>query len=161
MNPLQVAIVRLDAMQVAAFHGFGAEPEHQAAARLVAWARPRGLLDAGLQHRVFGFNNPSPTAGSPNYGYEFWLELTPAEAETLAGDVVGSQGELKSFAGGLYAVTRCRGAAAIPNAWRDLVTWCEDSPYAFATAQCLEQHTGALDGPVEEMEFALHQAIVA
>jgi DNA gyrase inhibitor GyrI len=68
---------------------------------------------------------------------------------------------LKSFTGGVYAVTRCRGVEAIPGAWRELVTWCEDSPYAFSQAQCLEQHIGPLDGPVEELEFALYQAIVA
>jgi AraC family transcriptional regulator len=161
MSTLQVEIIRLSPMRVAAFHGFGAEPEFQAVAKLIAWARPRGLLDGGSAHRVFGFNNPSPTAASPHYGYEFWIELSAAEAESLAAEAGGSHVELKSFDGGVYAVTRCHGAEAIPDAWRDLVTWCEDSPYAFGQTQCLEQHTGALDGPVEELEFALYQAIEA
>lgn len=161
MSTLQVEIVRLSPMRVAAFHGFGAEPEHQAAAKLTAWAQSRGLLDGGAAHRVFGFNNPSPAAGSPHYGYEFWLELSEAEAASLDGAANGGGVELKTFDGGVYAVTRCRGVDAVPEAWRALVTWCEDSPYDFGQAQCLEQHTGAVDGPVEELEFALYQAIVA
>ena len=152
-----VAIVRLAPMRVAAFHGFGAEPELQAMEKLNAWARPRGLLDGGVAHRIFGFNNPSPTAASPHYGYEFWIELSEAEVQSLGGGDV----DLKSFPGGVYAVARCRGVAAIPDAWRALVTWCEDSPYAFGQAQCLEQHSGPLDGPIEEVEFALYQSIVA
>ena len=161
MSTLQVEIVRLQPMCVAAFHGFGAEPEHAAVTKLIAWAQPRGLLDGGVAHRVFGFNNPSPAAGSPNYGYEYWLELSPSEAEDLAHDGLAGVGELKSFAGGVFAVTRCRGVEAIPDAWRALVTWCEDSAYDFGPGQCLEQHTGTLDGPIEEMDFALYQAIVA
>ena len=80
MSELQVEIVRLAPMQVASFYGFGSEPEFQAAAKLLAWAEPRGLLDGGVEHRIFGFNNPSPSAASPNYGYEFWLELKNGEA---------------------------------------------------------------------------------
>jgi AraC family transcriptional regulator len=159
MSTLQVEIVHLDPMRVAAFHGFGAEPEFAAMNKLVAWARPRGLLDGSPSRRIFGFNNPSPTAASPHYGYEFWIELNEGEAQSLA---AGSNGdvELKSFNGGDYAVVRCHGVAAIPEAWRALVTWCEDSPYGFSSAQCLEQHLGPLDGPVEDMDFALYQALV-
>lgn len=160
MSTLHVEIVRLEPMRVAAFYGFGAEPEHAAVTKLLAWAQPRGLLDGGVAHRVFGFNNPSPGAGSPHYGYEFWLELPGSEVEALAGDGLAGAGELKSFPGGVYAVTRCRGVEAIPDAWRALVTWCEDSAHDFAPGQCLEQHSGALDGPIEELEFALYQAIV-
>jgi DNA gyrase inhibitor GyrI len=161
MSILPAEIIRLEPLHVAAFYGFGAEPEQQAVTKLIAWARPRGLLDGGRAHRIFGFNNPSPTAGSPHYGYEFWIELSDAEMARLAHAGAGDDVELKSFAGGVYAVNRCRGVAALPDAWRDLVTWCEDSPYAFGAAQCLEQHIGALDGPLEELEFALYQAIAA
>lgn len=155
----QVEIVRLNPMRVAVFHGFGREPEHEAIIKLLAWARPRGMVDGSRQRRIFGFNNPSPMAGSPNYGYEFWLELDEAEAAALeqSGEV-----EVKAFGGGIYAVSHCRGAQALPEAWHELVTWCENSSYAMNWGQCLEEHTGgALDGPIEELEFALYQAIVA
>lgn len=157
MSELQVEIVRLAPMQVASFYGFGSEPEFQAAAKLLAWAEPRGLLDGGFEHRIFGFNNPSPSAASPNYGYEFWLELKNGEAA----DVIGAdETELKTFDGGLYAVARCRGVAAVPDTWRQLVTWLEDSRYTMSHSQCLEQHTGRLNGDIEALEFALYQAIV-
>jgi len=162
MSTMQVEIVQLPPLRVAAFHGFGAEPEAQASAKLLKWAQSRTLLDGGRTHRVFGFNNPSPSAASPHYGYELWLELSDADAEALAAEK-GAQAEdveFKTFAGGVYAATRCHGVSAIPDAWRDLVTWCEDSPYAFGSAQCLEQHIGDLTGPVEELEFILYQAVV-
>jgi DNA gyrase inhibitor GyrI len=160
MSELQVEIVRLAPMQVVSFYGFGREPEFQAAARMLAWAEPRGLYDEGTAHRVFGFNNPSPTAGSPNYGYEFWLEMKDGEAGTAIPEVHGGDVELKSFDGGLYAVARCRGVAAVPDTWRQLVTWLEDSRYTMSHSQCLEQHTGRIDGDIEALEFALYQAIV-
>jgi DNA gyrase inhibitor GyrI len=177
MSDLQVEIVRLAPMQVASFYGFGAEPEAAAAAKLLAWAGPRGLLDGGVAHRIFGFNNPSPSAGSPHYGYEFWLELKEDDLAALAAlaaaDSAGARGagaasgaandavegvELKSFAGGRFAVARCRGVAAIPDTWRALVTYLEDSRYTMTGGQCLEQHTGRLDD-IEALDFALYQVI--
>ncbi len=160
MSKLQVEIVRLAPLQVASFYGFGTEPEFQAAAKMLAWAEPRGLYDGGTVHRVFGFNNPSPTAGSPNYGYEFWLELQDGEAGTAAADMRDGDVELKSFAGGMFAVARCRGVGAVPDTWRQLVTWLEDSRYTMSHSQCLEQHTGCINGDIEALEFALYQAIV-
>ena len=77
MNELNVRIVKLEPMRVASFHGFGTSPEHQAAENLIAWAGPKGLLDAGGKHRIFGFDNPCPSPGSPNYGYEFWITIEP------------------------------------------------------------------------------------
>lgn len=162
MSALQVEIVRLQPLRVAAFRGFGVEPEHQALQKLLAWAQPRGLVETGVQRRVFGFNNPSPTAGSPHYGYEFWLALEEDEAgAAAAGEAGGSEVEVKSYAGGVYAVASCHGVEAIPGTWRDLVTWCEDSPYAFGGDQCLEEHIGDLDGPAEEWDFALYQSVIA
>lgn len=164
MSELQVEIVRLAPLQVASFYGFGSEPEFQAAAKMLAWAEPRGLYDEGMAHRVFGFNNPSPTAGSPNYGYEFWLELKdgdaggPADAACAAG--AAGEMELKSFGGGLFAVARCRGVSAVPETWRQLVTWLEDSRFMMSYGQCLEQHTGRINGDIEALQFALYQAIV-
>ena len=162
MRELQVEIVRLAPMQVASFYGFGHEPEFQAAAKMLAWAEARGLYDEGFGHRVFGFNNPSPTAASPNYGYEFWLELKDGEAQLLSGAAADSAGEvaLKSFGGGLFAAARCRGVAAVPDTWRQLVTWLEDSRYTMSHGQCLEQHTGRINGDIEALEFALFQAIL-
>ena len=137
MSDLEVRIVKLDPMRVASFHGFGASPESQAGNKLLAWAKPKGLLDDPAQHRVFGFNNPDPSPGSPHYGYEFWMAVGPdvqPEAEM----------KIKEFAGGLYAVTRCEVKDdpynVIPVTWQRLVAWCEDSKYRMAHHQWLEEH---------------------
>jgi DNA gyrase inhibitor GyrI len=137
VKELDVQIVRLAPMRVAAFLGFGSEPEMQAWARLEAWAKPKGFFDQPDQHRIFGFNNPDPAPGSPNYGYEFWIEIgRQVEAE--------GEMEIKTIPGNLYAVTRCDASAApgeiIPAAWQKLVEWREASAYRQANHQWLEQH---------------------
>ncbi len=136
MNELEVRIVRLEPMRVASVWGFGESPEGQAWQKLEAWAKPKGLLDDPEQHRIFGFNNPNPSAGSPNYGYELWIEVGP--------DVV-PEGDTRilGFNGGLYAVTRCEVPKGqyhvIGETWKELVTWREDSQYKCGTHQWLEK----------------------
>ncbi len=87
-------------------------------------------------HRVFGFNNPSPSPSSPNYGYEFWM--------VVGEDLQSGEGvEFKDFPGGLYAVARCEVAGkpyeTIPACWQKLVAWREDSAYLSADHQWLEE----------------------
>ena len=143
MSDLEVRIVRLELLHVASFHAFGGGPETMAWEKLVAWAKPKGLLDRPDQHRIFGFNNPDPAPGSPNYGYEFWIAVGPE---------VQPEGEarIKDFAGGLYAVTRCEvkgdPGSEIPETWKRLLKWREDSRYRPAHHQWLEEHieTGAM-----------------
>lgn len=136
MTELGVRIEKLEPMRVASVWSFGESPELEAWEKLVAWARPRGLLDNPEEHPIFGFNNPSPSAGSPNYGYELWIVVGPdtePEGET----------RILSFDGGLYAVTRCEVARgqyeAIGATWKRLVTWREDSKYKSGAHQWLEK----------------------
>jgi AraC family transcriptional regulator len=139
MSRINVNIVQLDPMRVASFHAFGSSPEDAAWAKLEAWAKPRGLLDF-TQHRVFGFNNPSPSAASPNYGYEFILTIGPE---------IQPDGEasLQEFPGGLYGVARIETindpGVDIPEAWKKLSLWLEDSPYQMGRHQWLEEHIEA------------------
>lgn len=137
MDALEVRIVELAPMRVASFLGFGESPEVEAWEKLFAWAKPRGLLDDSEQHRLFGFNNPDPSAGSPNYGYETWIVLDPGAEPESAERVL-------SFDGGLYAVTRCevpKGRFEVIGAtWKKLVTWREDSKYKGGTHQWLEEN---------------------
>jgi AraC family transcriptional regulator len=124
--------------------------------KLIAWAKPKGLLDDPENHRVFGFNNPDPSPGSPNYGYEFWIVVGPD---------VEPEGEIKikGFTGGLYAVTRCevRGDAydIIPSTWKQLMAWCEDGKYQSGTHQWLEQLL-TLPGSTDEFTLDLYLPIV-
>lgn len=133
MTDLSVRIVTLEPLRVASFHGFGPNPEQLAAQKLAAWAEPRGYLAEPARRRIFGFNNPSPSAGSPNYGYEFWIVVGPEVEPTAEVPVL-------AFSGGLYAVTRCQGVEDIGPTWGRLVQWLADSPYGHAEHQWLEEH---------------------
>ena len=149
MSDLDVRIVKLEPVRVASFWSFGESPETEAWEKLTAWASARGLLDDPEEHRMFGFNNPSPSPGSPNYGYEVWIEIGPdAEPEGVE--------RIVDFDGGLYAVTRCevpKGQFDVIGAtWKRLVTWREDSAYKCATHQWLEKHV-RMDAP--GLEFIL------
>ena len=64
MSELDVRIVKLEPMRVASAHALGESPEHDAIEKLIAWAKPKGLLEDPEKHRVFGFNNPDPSPGS-------------------------------------------------------------------------------------------------
>ena len=149
MSEEKVRIVKLEPARVASVHGFGSNPEEKAWKKLEAWARPKELMDKPGQHRIFGFNNPSPMPGSPNYGYEFWITVGPeVQAE---GEV-----EIKDFSGGLYAVMKWDGRNdpyhGIPETWKKLVAWREQSRYRQAGHQWLEEH---LEPEMEGVEFML------
>jgi DNA gyrase inhibitor GyrI len=138
MSDLDVRVVQLDPMRVAAALGFGPNPEELAWRLLLAWAGDSGLLERPEEHRFFGFNNPSPSPGSPNYGYEQWITVGPEVASE--GEV-----EVKEFSGGLYAVTRCQ-LETITETWQQLVTWSETSRFRRAHHQWLEE---SIDPPVD------------
>jgi DNA gyrase inhibitor GyrI len=131
MTEMEVRIVRLEPMKIASTLGFGATPEVQAWQQIRDWAEGQGFLDDLSKVRFFGFNNPDPSPGSPNYGYEQWITV---------GDAVESSGEVavKDFSGGLYAVTNCR-LSEITDAWKALVLWRESSEYPEAHHQWLEE----------------------
>ena len=144
MDEIEVRICTLEPMRIASFHAFGPSPELDAAAKLVAWAKPKGYLDTPGKHRIFGFNNPNPSVGSPNYGYEFWIQIEPdAEIEEDA--------RVKEFEGGLYAITCCHGIDTITETWMKLAEWVEsNSKYRFGTEEMLEEHVGPFPFDVSE-----------
>jgi len=141
VKEIEVRVVRLEPMRVASAHAFSATPENDAREKLITWAKRKGLLDDPVKYRVFGFDNPSPSPGSPNYGYEFWI--------TVVKDVQ-AEGEIKikEFSGGLYAVTRCevRSEAdayeVIPGTWKQLEVWREKTGHKAGSHQWLEEHIG-------------------
>lgn len=135
---LNVRLVTLPSMQVASFYGYGAGPEAIAHSKLRAWAGPRGLLAQDSGRLVFGFNNPDPAPGSANYGYEFWLTLDDDEEP-------GEGVEVKRFAGGLYAVTRCVGVESIGEMWQQLAAWRNGTHYRYGGHQWLEEHVNIWD----------------
>jgi DNA gyrase inhibitor GyrI len=131
MSDLEVRIVNLEPMTVAYALGFGESPEEIAWDKITKWARSKGMLDDLKALKFFGFNNPNPSPGSPNYGYEQWIVIDPdVEVE---GDI-----KKKDFPGGLFAVARCQ-LSNIGEAWKQLVIWQEDSNYKMGNLQCLEE----------------------
>ena len=140
MSNTTMKIVKLAPLRVASAWAFGPQPEEQAWQILREWAEARGLLQE--QARIFGFNNPNPAPGSPNYGYELWLEID-ASVEPAADDNV----RVVTFAGGLYAVIAIDVTGdfnvTIPAAWRELDRQVADSAYHAGAHQWLEQHTPA------------------
>jgi DNA gyrase inhibitor GyrI len=145
MSELDVRIVKLEPMRVASATGFGSSPEELAWQKILSWAEEQGLLQERDKRRFFGFNNPNPSAGSPNYGYEQWITVEP---ETQAGDGV----KIMDFPGGLFAVTRCN-LTNIGEKWEALVKWCAGSRYTISHKQCLEEAlTPPFEGIPQEME---------
>lgn len=152
MSKLEVRIVQLEPTRVASAMGFGTRPEEQAGDKMLAFMKARGLEFE--QVRWFGFNNPSPSPGSPNYGYEVWMAVGP--------DVEG-EGEItiKEVPARLYAVTRFEGLEQIGRVWQDLVDWFEDSRYKRPPHwdQCLENLLTHPHTPYDQYVFDLYLPI--
>lgn len=149
-----VRIVDLPSMRVASSLGFGKEPEDQAWKQMQAFAAAAGIQLGEKGGQTYGFNNPDPTPGSENYGYEIWLPVGP--------DVTAKPPiEVKQVPGGRYAVTRFTGLSNIGRIWQELVAWFEDSPYTAPpnSGQCLEALENPLETDSEKYVFDLYLPI--
>ena len=123
------------------------------AGKMVAFLEAKGLLEGyGSQIPQYGFNNPNPSVGSPNYGYEIWAVLPP-EVEP-EGDI-----RMVQFSGGLYAVTRFENLENIGRVWQELVKWREDSAYQAASHQWLEHLLNPLETDMTKYVFELYLPI--
>jgi DNA gyrase inhibitor GyrI len=137
MSEMKVRIETIEPMTVARVHAMGEEPETTAWAKLVKWAGPRGYLESMPVRRIFGFNNPGPSVGSPHYGYEFWIQMD-AGAETGDPSIT-----LTRFQGGLYAVAPFTAETPmdLPVEWQKFAQWRGTSRYAPGSHQWLEEHS--------------------
>lgn len=150
MNDLEVRIVTLPSMRFMCFNGFGESPEGVAWGKLITWAKKKGLFNAS--RRFFGYNNPDPAPGSPNYGYDAWMNV---EEDVQAEE----DGRIIEFPGGLYAVVHVEAGPqgeGIYDTWQKLAAWVEHSQYKpeFHTRQCLEEAL-SLFVPRADGSFAL------
>ena len=153
MSKLDVRIVRLDAMRLASAYGFGPSPEGIAHEKMQTFLKAKNLLDGyGTKYRHFGFNNPNPSPGSPNYGYEIWTEIGPDVQP--GGDI-----RIVDFSGGLYAVTRFEDLEYIGRVWGELVQWREASTYREAHHQWLENLINPLEADFRKYVFDLYLPI--
>lgn len=136
MSEFKVDIRNIAPMRVACVRAVSEEPEHDAWEKLRAWAEPKGFLDNIDEHPVFGFNNPNPSEGRKDYGYEFWMKV---------GSDVESEGEvtLRDFEGGRYAVTQCKlvgdPSGQPPEVWMKLYEWVKASEYEWQKGQDFEK----------------------
>lgn len=152
MNTIDVRIVKLEAMRVASAYGFGKTPELIAHQKMLAYVRSKGLFDREENYHSYGFNNPNPSEGSPNYGYEVWVQVQPDIQPE--GDI-----KIKDVPGGLYAVTRFQGISKIGQVWQDLVAWREDSRFKKAHHQWLEDLHNPSETDPENYVFDLYLPI--
>lgn len=131
MTALDVRIVTLPPMRVASVRVVSEHPEDDAWRALASWAEPLGLLADPLAHPVFGFNNPNPSPGIQEYGYEFWLQVGPTiEA---SGPVT-----ITDVPGGRFAVLRHRGYPE-PDVWRQLWDWTTAQGFEWSGSHELER----------------------
>ena len=154
MPELKVEIVELPPMRVASALGFGAEPEAQAFALIDKFASKAGVELDFSTLRLYGFDNPSPSPGSSNYGYEVWL---PIDESVEAIDPI----RIKQFEGGTFASTRFTGLSNIGRVWKELVAWVEDSSYTFGpnSCKCLEKNDTPLEQDPEKWTFDLYLSV--
>ncbi len=130
-SALNVRIEKMEPMRVASICVVSEHPEMEAWEKLKAWAEPKGLLKDCQEHPVFGFNNPSPSPGRKEYGYEFWIRV---------GREITSEGpiETKEIPSGRFAVTTQRGFPN-PQVWRQLWDWVQSSGYRWRKSHELER----------------------
>jgi len=153
MEKLEVRIVDLKPFTYISALGFGPSPEGIAHKKIADFLKAHNLLEGyGETRRHFGFNNPNPSAGSPNYGYEIWVEVD---------EDVKPEGDLSkgTFSGGLYAVTRMTNVETIGEVWHKLVAWRESSPYKHAKHQWLENLFNPLEPDPRKLIFDLYLPI--
>jgi AraC family transcriptional regulator len=147
VKKMDVKIVKLEPMKVASFHALGESPEQAAWDKLIAWARPLGILH-NPENRLFGFNNPNPSPGKKEYGYEAWIRV--------ADDFEDENVTIKDFPGGDYAVARVEVPKGkfevITERWMELVRWQKKSGCSCADNICLEE---SIRTDRKDLEFIL------
>jgi DNA-binding transcriptional ArsR family regulator/DNA gyrase inhibitor GyrI len=160
---LFVQVVELEPMRVASVRVFSESPENDAWEKLRTWAEPQGLLDDLITHPVFGFNNPNPSPGQKEYGYEFWIRM---------GALFQGEGEIeaKDYEGGLFAVTTCKiweemnsdfgKEHGFLESWKKLVDWVflSEKYKMDESRQCLEKAHDP-NASFKEMVLDLYQPI--
>ncbi len=136
MKKIDVKIVKLEPLRMVSIYGFGEHPEDEAHSKLLTWIKDNNITFEPGKSRIFGYNNPNPSAGSTKYGYEF---LVSVGYEVETGDNVS----LVDFPGGLYAAAYIdiQSGEELPAYWQAINNWCENSEYDFGQHQWLEEHS--------------------
>lgn len=126
-DELEVQFIRLQPMRVVSFQAISESPENEAWAKLREWAEPKGYFDDLEKNPIYGFNNPNPSPGKKEYGYEFWLVVNP--------DFKSDEVEVKDVPESFNVVTRCNvedPARDITEAWKKILEWIKKHKIKFA-----------------------------
>ena len=126
-DELEVQFIRLQPMRVVSFQAISESPENEAWAKLREWAEPKGYFDDLEKNPIYGFNNPDPSPGKKEYGYEFWLVVDP--------DFKSDEVEVKDVPESFNVVTRCNvedPARDITEAWKKILEWIKKHKIKFA-----------------------------
>lgn len=126
-DELEVQFIRLQPMRVVSFQAISESPENEAWAKLREWAEPKGYFDDLEKNPIYGFNNPDPSPGKKEYGYEFWLVVNP--------DFKSDEVEVKDVPESFNVVTRCNvedPARDITEAWKKILQWIKKHKIKFA-----------------------------
>jgi len=126
-DELEVQFIRLQPMRVVSFQAISESPENEAWAKLREWAEPKGYFDDLERNPIYGFNNPNPSPGKKEYGYEFWLVVNP--------DFKSDEVEVKDVPESFNVVTRCNvedPARDITEAWKKILQWIKKHKIKFA-----------------------------
>ena len=147
-----VRVINLKPFKVAYAKGFGVSPELVAWDILKTWIQENSIEDT-INTRYFGFNNPSPSEGSNEYGYEVWRTVEKDYKET-------EEVKFKEFEGGLYLVTTANGVYDIGETWKNLSKWAETKDYEYGACQWLEEHIIVDENSWDDkMQFDLYYPI--
>ncbi len=119
-----VRIVRVDPLRLAYVNATGESPEGKAHDALLSWAESKGLLKDPSSFFLFGRNNPPPSPGKTEYGYDSGVTVEP-------GYEVESDMKTEDLPGGLYAVVRTN-LTNITKMWEYLYRWVQSSDYSVA-----------------------------
>ncbi|XEO76710.1 hypothetical protein WKT22_01736 [Candidatus Lokiarchaeum ossiferum] len=162
MNKFPVKIVSLPPMKVASVRAISPTPENDAWTKLEKYAIKHNLLENHELHPIYGFNNPDPTQGQKEYGYEFWIRVdsfTQSEKDVI----------IKEIPSALYAVKECNlfeesqsdffKKNGILESWSQLFHWVEESEYQRGTHQYLEKSLNP-GHDIEELILELHMPII-
>jgi len=117
-NELDVQFIRLLPMRVVSFHAVSETPENDAWKKLREWAEPKEYFDDLDKNPIYGFNNPDPSPGKKEYGYEFWL--------VVDSDFTSDEVTVKDVPESFNVVTRCNvedPARDIGEAWKKILQW--------------------------------------
>lgn len=133
---------KLEPMRVAYYCYYGKHPEDNAFAVMRDWINKTGLNINEKKIRIWGFDNPSPSEGQDEYGYEVCITID----EDM--DVNDDKIQTKFLNGGFYAVIGVKTdengeiGYEIMKAWKRFNNWLMDSKYIYGGHQWLEEHLG-------------------